>query len=252
MNNVIIIDSGIDMNNKDFSECVIDGLSFEYDSDKKALIKKDTYNDENGHGTSCASVIRRISSNVNMFIIKILNKEAKTYSKVLLESLKYTRNINIRVLNLSIATTSEEYKDELYEVCNELYKQGKIIICSLENSSKDSFPAVFKNVIGVRGMLFTDLYNYWYNSTKKIQCVADMTPVLVPALDNKYKMFGGNSKATSLFTGLILNILDKNNNISFEELNQLLEYKAIRSFWNDDDINNINSCFYKITDLKDK
>ncbi|WMM26562.1 S8 family serine peptidase [Tissierella sp. MB52-C2] len=249
-NNVVIIDSGIDINNKDFSECIIGGLSFEYDNNKELVIKKDSYNDENGHGTFCASMIQRVSSNVNIFVVKILNKEAETHSKALIEALKYIKNIDIRVVNLSVATINEKYKNELYKVCNELYKQGKIIICSLENSNNDSFPAVFKNVIGVRGMPFANSYNYWYNSAKKIQCVADITPVLVPTLDNKYKMFGGNSKATSLFTGLVLNILAKNDNISFEELNQLLEYKAVKNSWDDDDTNDINSCSCEISNWK--
>ncbi len=42
-------------------------------------------------------------------------------------------------------------------------------------------------------------------------------------------MFGGNSKATALFTGIVLNVVAENNNISFEELNHILEGNALKN-----------------------
>ncbi|WP_024833340.1 S8 family serine peptidase [Ruminiclostridium josui] len=233
---VAVIDSGIDINNINLEENIIDGIAFEYDTQKGKVNKSDNYQDENGHGTSCASIIKREVPDVGMFIIKILDKNNMTNSKALIAALKYLLEMDIRLINLSVATTRELYQEELKKVCDELYGQGKILVCSLENKSDSSYPAVFDHVIGVRGRDFNGNGDYWYNRNYRIQCVADSIPVLVPKINNLFGLFGKNSKATPLMTGKIARILFDKPNIDFKELQLLLEQTAVKNFWTEEDI----------------
>jgi Subtilisin-like serine proteases len=234
--NIAIIDSGIDINNHDLKSNIIGGIGFEYDIRKGYVTKTLDYQDENGHGTSCASIIKREVEDIGIFIIKILNKDCLTHSKVLIESLKYLLDIDIRLINLSVATTKELYRDELKRVCDLLFNQGKILICSLDNRSNKSYPAIFNNVIGVQGRNFNFTGDYWYNKKYEIQCVSDDIPVLAPGLNNSYRLFGRNSKATPLMSGKIAKIFTNKVNITFEELDGLLEQNAAMNYWSEEDL----------------
>jgi hypothetical protein len=233
---VAIIDSGIDTNNTDIKENVIGGIAYEYDTKKNEVNKSDNYQDKSGHGTSCSAIIKREVPDIGMFIMKILDKNSMTHSKALIAALKCLLDSDIRLVNLSVATSRDLYQEELKKVCNELYNQGKIIVCSLENRSDSSYPAVFDQVIGIRGRNFNGSGDYWYNRSYNIQCVADDIPVLAPTINNSYALFGKNSKATPLITGRIARILINKSNISFKELQLVLKQNAAKNFWTEEDI----------------
>lgn len=241
---VAIIDSGIDVDNTQFKNRITDGIGFRYDSETGKKTSDDSFKDENGHGTSCASLIKRIATNTDFYIVKILNKDAETNSKALLQALKYLSSMNIRLINLSLATIDEEYLEEIKEVCNLLRQSGKIIVCSLDNRNNRSFPAVLDSVIGVRGGIFNSQELFWFNRAYEIQCVADIVPIYAPTINGAYWLFGGNSKATALFTGHIANILSEQPDISFEKLNEVLERRACKNNWDENDID-INIDFFE-------
>jgi subtilisin family serine protease len=238
---VAIIDSGIDLSNTSINSRVTGGISFEYNAENKNIVTGSNYQDENGHGTACVSIIKKVSPMTSYFVVKILDSNARTNSKALINALRYLVNSDIRLINISITTIDDEYKNEIEEVCNLLYARGKILVASLDNRNKISYPAIFTEVIGVRGSHFSNPAQYWYNNNYKIQCIADIHPVLCPKVNNRYELFGGNSKATALVTGLISKILISNPSISFEELNKVLENRAERNNWLESEINvNIN------------
>src|SRR5690606_30239941 len=125
---------------------IIGGISLVCDNDY--IIVTDNYEDENGHGTSCASTIKKEFNDIGIFVVKILGRDGRTSSQIFEESLKYLLNIDIRLINLSLSVITNEMIQDLYEICDELYQQGKIIVCSLANGFEESYPAVFNNVIG--------------------------------------------------------------------------------------------------------
>lgn len=243
---IVIIDSGIDTKNNYLMHNVIGGLGFVYDKENKSVVKSDNYEDENGHGTSCAAIIKRMAQDIGMFIIKVLDKEAKTSSKVLIECLKYLVDIDIRVINLSVATVEESYREEFYEVCSFLCSKGKILICSCDNRNDRSLLAVLPSVIGVKGSDLGNPNYFWFNHEYEIQCVADILPVFILTINNVYRLFGGNSKATAEISGIIANILSENPSVTFNQLNEILESKAQRIAWTNADIVNKLDVFEEI------
>lgn len=244
-----IIDSGIDMENNLFENYIIDGISFRYNPKTGIVTDNDVYTDENGHGTSCASLIKRIAPDIGFYIVKILNKDAETHSKALLQALKHLLEKDIRLINLSLATVEEIFAEEIKEVCNLLKQRGKIIVCSLDNRNNKSFPAILDSVIGVKGGIFKSQEQFWYNRASEIQCIADIVPVYAPTINGAYWLFGGNSKATALFTGHIANILTRQPDISFEQLNEVLEQRACKNNWDENDIDINIDLFEDITPL---
>jgi len=222
---VAVIDSGIDVNNIDIKDNIVGGISFEDDH-------SEDYHDENGHGTLCAAVVKSQYPAAGIYAVKVLNHDAGGTHRSLLNGLKHMLGSDIRLINLSIAIFNDDYAQQINEICQALYNEGKIIVCSIANGSDKSSPAQFANVIGVAGKMFKTPEEYWYNSRYDIQCIADMTRMLTSDLKGTYRLWGKcNSKATALLTGKIAGIMAEKPDISFEELEEILEEKAARTEW---------------------
>ncbi|WP_195948289.1 S8 family serine peptidase [Paraclostridium bifermentans] len=241
---VAIVDTGIDKNNIYLKDNIIGGVAFECKDNY--IILSENYNDENGHGTSCASIIKKEYENVEIFVVKVLDRFGNTNIQVLEESLKYLLKKDIQVISLSLSVVGSEIAEDLYKVCEELSKQGKIIVSSVYNGSKSSYPAKFDNVIGVKGFILEDENSIWYNESYDIQCVLDNNPYLCCDLNNRYRLFGRcNSQAAAKLAGKISKIISKNQKISFKDLNKTLEDYANKNYWTEDDIK-VNKRYPKV------
>lgn len=229
---VAIIDSGIDWNVVKNNE-VIDYQSFLY-KNKKIEITDDVI-DESYHGTFCYQVINKESISIEYVIIKILNKKNEGHSLGLIEALTYLYKKKIDIINLSLATVSDKYLLELNHICEKLKENGVIIISSLSNSMKLSYPARLPSVIGVIGNILKSDTEYWYSPNKKIQIVSDCMPVLVKKKNGLYTFFGGNSKASAKFTNILINLINSNN--EYESIIDIIEKNSTKSSWEPSEFN---------------
>lgn len=126
---IAIVDSGIDLT---VHKNIIGFVDFTKNNKE---ISNDIY-DSNGHGTKCVSVISKVNPSVEFFVVKILNDQNRCDSKSLLEALKYLLDVDVNIINMSLATNDLTYYKEYSEICNQLYSQGKIIIAALSNNRK--------------------------------------------------------------------------------------------------------------------
>ena len=235
MNNkikVAILDSGINRNNHYLNNSVIGGHSLKKVGNGYEIVN-DIYEDDNGHGTLCASVIKKECKDVEFYIVKILDKDARTNLKVLEEALTFFIGTDIKIINLSLAIVDKRKSRILKDLCNRLIDEGKIIVSSLANGFKKSYPACFRKVIGVKGFILQNEFDFWFSRKKKIQCIVDFNPYLHCYLHNEYLLYGKcNSYAAAKMTGIIANILIENKDISIKQLYNILELKASKNHWN--------------------
>ncbi|MCR1954633.1 S8 family serine peptidase [Clostridioides mangenotii] len=232
---IAIVDTGIDKNHEYLKDNIIGGVAFE--SKDEYILVSDNYEDENGHGTSCASIIKKEFKDVELFVVKALDKLGKASIQVLEEALKYLLDIDVKIINLSLSVMESNLVQDLYNVCEELIKQGKFIICSVANGFEFSYPAKFDNVIGVKGFILEDENSFWYNKDYDIQCIMDNNSYLRCDLNNSYKLFGKcNSQAAAKLTGKIAYIVSENNDIKLNDLNEILEKTARRNYWASKDL----------------
>lgn len=191
--------------------------------------EKNDFKDYNGHGSMCLSTIKKIVPNFEYYVVKIFGQELRCSTFQLMEALSYLLNNDAQIINLSLSTTGLEYKKDIQNLCRQLSRQGKIVIASCDNRNSISIPAECRYVIGVRGSLIGSIEKYYFNRWKKIQCLADSTPILVRGLENQYSFFGGNSKAAACITGMILKLwmLHETEN----------DYQIIKRFLQNSDMN---------------
>lgn len=237
---IILLDTGIDK--MAFKNSIIGGKHFYAEGD--SIYCDDNFQDDNGHGSACAYVIKSVFPSAQFYVIKTLDKKAKTIYPVLEVALEYCLTLNYKIINLSLAMLDEDIYGGFDKLCDRLQKEGKILLSSVYNGYHKSYPASYPSVIGVRGSRFISPDNYWYNSCDCIQCIADNTPCFTNRMLDDYFMFGGNSKACALMSGMILKKVNINHDIlSFENVNLLLEKGALKNMWDIQEIDTSYSIF---------
>nr|WP_297936301.1 S8 family serine peptidase [uncultured Lachnoclostridium sp.] len=213
----VVIDSGI---NKELVECsTID------------ILNKGCY-DNCGHGTACAITIKNVCKEVEIISIPLLDEHGMANSMEFEEALQSCLSINCDIINLSLSILDEN-AGRIKEICCKLREQGKAIISSVTNRLEESIPAIYKDVIGVRGKLFDSPDIYWFNEKRKIQMIADITPVFTDYSLGRYLIFSGNSKATAVASGLLARFMMENRR---ENIDTILRKNAAKSEWKNSDL----------------
>lgn len=232
---VAILDTGIDRNHEYLKNSIIGGVSFE--SDNNYITISEHYDDDNGHGTACASIVKNEYNDVGLLVIKVMDKNGRTNIQVLEEALKNLIDTDVSIINLSLSIVKSEKVKDLYDICSELKKRKKIIVASLANGYEESYPAVFDNVLGVRGFILENKNDIWFCSNKKIQCIVDDNLYIRCDIHNSYKLFGKcNSQAAASLSGKIAKSLSKEPDLDFETLCCKLEKMAVKTNWTDSDL----------------
>ena len=230
---VILIDSGI--NKLDFCDCLVGGKHFYVE--ENYVCCDDSFDDDNGHGSACAYTIKSMFPKAQFYVIKILDQNLETVYPVLEAALEHCMDLKYHIINLSLSLLEDAESVNLKPICDALQKKGKIIVASVSNGHRQSFPAAYPSVIGVRGSFFSSSEEYWYNSKKDIPCIADISPTFTSWTLDNYFMFSGNSRACAVISGLLLKLeKDYNTILNLESAGLILEKNATRNDWTENDI----------------
>lgn len=221
---VAILDTGINSKHNQLCDSIVGGCSV-FDNQNR-------FEDDNGHGSLCASVIKKEDPKVKFWVIKVLDDNNCTNLPKLERALEMLIDLPIRLIHMSLSVLNTGDLNRLHEICKILKKQGKIMVCSLMNGMQESFPACFSEVIGVQGFILESSQAFWFCPEKKISCIADSNPYLHAELEQRYLLFGkNNSFAAAKMTGIIASILEKKPDLSHEQLQAHLLNLAARTFW---------------------
>ncbi|MDR1773933.1 MAG: S8 family serine peptidase [Clostridioides sp.] len=234
---IAIVDTGVDIEDDLLKNKIKYNPSYQLNSFNNSI---SDINDINGHGTMCAKTIIEICNDVDIYPIKIFEDSGKTNSLNAITVFNKLLNEDIDIINISASTINTNYKEELYNICDKLSSEGKIIISSLHNRAYDkiSYPTIFSNVIGVCGdeRITKDEY-FIYDKKEKIQMKANINKKLVKFRDSVTD-FGRSSRATALTTGIVAKYFYKHGKMSFNRLENLLEEKSVSEIF----LGNLSKC----------
>lgn len=175
--------------------------------------------------------MQELDKEMDIYSIEILDENESTNYKKLQEVLEYLKDIDIKIINLSLATMNDEAQNLLERACEILVAQGKIIVASVDNIYGAGYPASLKNVIGVKGLRTMCQNEFWYNAEYAIQCACDMSPLLVP-LDNEFTVFAGTSKAAAIISAKVSQIIRQKGDIDYKSVEKILTKLASENRWN--------------------
>lgn len=165
--------------------------------------------DIESHGSKCAYIIERKNTNILLHDIKILNSSQKGSVSDLLVALEWCLRNKMAIINLSIGATAYEHYYAFSSICEQLKREGCIIIAAFNNNGEFTLPAALPSVIGVKQFylstfnkeLFVDTYAFGQRllkiGNKFIYCepcnsfaCATVTAAYISNLNNKRKLFG--------------------------------------------------------------
>ena len=226
---IAILDTGIDRMHTYLAGNVLGGYS--------VIGEEMHYEDDNGHGTLCASVIKKEAPKAQFWVWKVLDNNNETTLNKLETALELLKESPVRLVHMSLSIMDDCNVGEVHGRIKELADQGKILVCSLTNGRAASYPAVYPEVLGVQGSILESDSVFWYDGEKSIQCIADSNPYLHAYPGGTYQLFGkNNSFASAKMTGIIASILEEEPQLTLEELKKRLSSRAIRNRWKEEDL----------------
>lgn len=221
MLNIVIIDTGIDINSPILSRyrgelCGIKVIKDKKDSYKVITTMQDPLciNDDVGHGTAITGIILSHNTDVSLFFVKLFDRNMLYADEdALIFALEYIyNNVDVDIINLSLGLCSLKNNFKLFDICEKYYEKEKYIISAFDNHGSISFPAAFENVIGVTSdekIYHSDEYYILPYTTVNICAKGHRQKVF---WNNSSQIFAaGNSFACAHFTGIVskmINIID--------------------------------------------
>ncbi len=172
------------------------------------------------HGTICAEIISsQCEKSISIISIKIIDSDNRSYVEQLICALDWCSKNDIKLINMSLGTS--DYYDglKLQPIINRMIDQNIILVAAFSNLNVISWPAGFKNVIGVRydrnnereiGKIYIDK-NYLGNLENSFVVSADAN-----LLENEivnFLLVGANSFAAPTITGFLINSISENTTI---------------------------------------
>lgn len=177
------------------------------------VVRKDIYDDTEGHGTAVTRLIDRKVCGCEITMVKIDPAVEKTvvFNTWLIHALEYIEaNEHPDIINMSCGITQCPDVHRLKKVCDKLHDRGVVIVAAYSNEGTMTYPALFASVIGIdtsRQYCKPERYEY-IDETINIRS-AFVTWKLPDPSGKGIKDYEGNSFAAPLFTAKVANILLK-------------------------------------------
>ena len=221
---VCIVDSGVEAGHPMIGE--IAGAHAVVPGEAGPTVAEAAAADSFGHGTACASIVRRMAPDCEIHSVRILGENGGGTGDALLAGLAWAVEQRFDVINLSLSTARPQYNKALRELADEAYFNRSVIVASAHNARIESFPWRFSSVISVGSHAEEDSGVVLYNPSPPVEFFARGQAVPVAALGGGATRNTGNSFATPHVSGLAARILSKHPRLTTFELKTVLYLTA--------------------------
>ncbi|HET9171181.1 MAG TPA: S8 family serine peptidase [Actinospica sp.] len=222
---VCVVDSGVETDHP-----LVGGLDGSWaavkEEDGEIRIVPSTDGDACGHGTACASIIRRVAPAAGLHSVRVLGARFSGSGDVLVAGLRWAVRQRFDVINLSLSTTRTRFAEELHALADEAYFARSVIVASAHNTPVESFPWRFASVVSVGSHGEADPELYLYNPAPPVEFFAPGQNVTVGWLGGKTIRTTGNSFATPFIAGLCARILSEHPGMTSFQLKNALYLAA--------------------------
>jgi subtilisin family serine protease len=210
-----IIDSGVDLTHKDFTnknivaQTFIGGIS-----------------DEVGHGTHITGLILSKAPDANIYSYKFTDGKTGKLS-TLIKAIYAAKEDQVDILNLSLGLPNQSAA--LKEAIDALTAEDILVVAAAgnQNSSEEFYPAAYQKVIGVAGLnnfgqkLQNSNYGDWVDFSTDGQDLFSTGPGSV------YMYLSGTSQSAALVTGAVANQFINNPDFDSSQIDFFLKQKPV-------------------------
>jgi len=209
---VAVIDSGIDASHPRLAGRVSRGCTVAKNHLGEIVIREveaKKNRDSYGHGTAVAGIIADLAPSAQLVSVKVLDDYNSCTGDVLIAGLKWALDQNIRLLNMSLATSKPSYVHKLFALCERAYVQNSIIVAARRNFGDLGCPAMFSSVISVDREQYTEKLRVHYRPNNMIEFDARGTQIKVLAPGGGYAIHTGTSFATPHVCGMVALLMER-------------------------------------------
>lgn len=225
---VAVLDSGIDASHPAVGGPVSGYVTLIDGEDGSHKVTYDTtpHEDVYGHGTACASIIRSIAPECELYSVRVLGPTLGGKASHFEVGLRWAIENGMQVCNLSLGTSLREYYGVFHELADLAYFRNVALVTAANNRSTPTFPSVYSSVISVATHDDEDPYRWYYNPRPPVEFGAKGTNVRVAWKDGSWITATGNSYAAAHITGIAARILAKHPTLTIFHLKSILWAQA--------------------------
>ncbi|MER8184718.1 S8 family serine peptidase [Kitasatospora sp. NPDC094015] len=189
-------------------------------------ITEDTGGDVAGHGTACAGIVRSLAPDCELTSVRVLGGNLQGNGDALLTALEWAVAERFALINVSLSTRREHFKERLHDLADEAWFAGVTLISAAHNSPVDSYPWRFPSVISVGAHAVADPERVESNPRPPVDFFALGVDVAAPWLGGATRRVSGNSFAAPHITGLCARILERHPGFGTPQLRHVLAATA--------------------------
>lgn len=210
-----VIDTGIMADHPDLVGAVMDGIDC-IDDDKNSW----SWLDDNGHGTSIATIIGARQNGVGivgvaplcyLYSIKVLNANGSGYISDIIEGYKWALGRELDVVNMSLGSYSSSQAMEDVMMVAALQGMATIAASGNDGRNGECYPARSYNAVVVGATGTTDEVMSWSNYGSALRANGILAPgdyILCGYIDGTWRRASGTSVATPYITGIVALLLE--------------------------------------------
>lgn len=200
---ICVIDSGIDRDHP-----LVGEVAASYTVTPDLSVIPDELPDQSGHGTACASIIRRIAPDCSITSMRVLGNLFGS-GEVLVAGLRWAVVEGFDVVSMSLSTSKVAYTQALRELADEAFFGRVVLVSSAHNSRIESYPWRFSSVLSVGSHPEPDSNRIFYNPKPPVEFYAPGVNIPVAWANGTEMRVTGNSFATPYVAGMCALLLSK-------------------------------------------
>jgi subtilisin len=209
---VCVVDSGVDPEHP-LAGPVQGSYAVVKNAEGQLEVTEAVAGDSCGHGTACASIIRSIAPECEIYSLQVLSRFTGT-GDVFVTGLEWVISQGFDVVNLSLSTSRRQFAQALHGLADDAYFQRSLLVASAHNMPMESYPWRFASVVSVGSHAEGDGGLFFYNPKPPVEFFAHGVDVEVAWLNGEMTKASGNSFATPHMTGHCARILSKHPDLT--------------------------------------
>jgi len=197
---VCLVDSGIEAGHPDVGQ-VLGSFVVTSAGGTEPAVEPAAAGDLCGHGTACASIIRSLAPECELYSVRVLGERLTATGEAFIAGLRWAVEQAFDVVNLSLSTTRRRFAEELHALADQAYFAGTVVVAAAHNTPVESFPWRFASVISVGSHAARDPSLILYNPRPPVEFFGNGTDVDVAWLGGVRTKITGNSFAAPQVAG---------------------------------------------------
>lgn len=214
---------------------------------KDFLNSKRNLYDDNGHGTHVSGIAssngyyKGLAPQSNIIMLKVLNESGQGNASDVIAGIQWIadnyKRYNIKIVNMSIGTSTSVNNDPLVEAVEKLWDMGIIVVAAAGNNGPNpntiSSPGTSKKIITVASS-DDEQYNKIFSGRGPTKECVIKPDILAPGsniisckcTNGTYKKLSGTSMSTPIISGAIALLLEKEPDLSPDDVKYMLKLSS--------------------------